>query len=126
MINMDTLESLDKFGKFICENFRDSAIDFCYKLLDGRWKAASLQKIENELQNFTQEQKLLITKCVVASIDTAIHDFLFAYEETSQTSNDIQILIDNLDLNSLSDNLREEPFVKKGWFEKFSRYKIDF
>ncbi|NHJ85364.1 MAG: hypothetical protein FK734_07865 [Asgard group archaeon] len=123
---MDNNESLEKFGKFICENFRDNAIDFCDKLLAGRWKAASLQKLENELINFSNEQKQLIRKCVIASIDTAIHDFLYAYEEINQSTNEIMILVDDINILDLSDNLRGEPFNKDGWFEKFSRYKIEF
>ncbi|HUT79571.1 MAG TPA: hypothetical protein VMZ29_00090 [Candidatus Bathyarchaeia archaeon] len=123
---MEKDEILEIFGKFIISNLRDSSIDFCDKLLRGYWKALKLQNLQQDLQQFTLEQKEIIQKSVVASIDTAIHDFLFALEENDESSNNIKIFVNDQDITDLGVCLRDLLFTKDGWFETFSRYKIKF
>ena len=123
---MNTNESLDKFGHFIIRNMRDNAIDFFDKLLEGRFKAEKLQNLLKELKQFTPEQITIIRKCLIAGIDTTIHDFLFALEEIAETSQDIEVLVDGKNVVNLSDELHRELFSENGWFSKFSQYQIEF
>ncbi len=117
---------LDKFGQFLMSNLRDASIDFFDKLMIGYWKANVLQDIQNEIKQLTADQKNLLRKCVAATMDTAIHDFLIALEENNVTTKDIQIKIDGEDIVLESKSLHKELNGKDGWFAKFSRYKIDF
>jgi hypothetical protein len=123
---MSTDASLDKFGEFLISNLRDSAIDFFDKLLDGYWKPTPLKKLQKELAEFTPEQKEIIRKSFVAGVDTSIHDFLYALEENYETSKDMEFLADGQNVVTLSEGLHSELFTKEGWFEKFSRYMIEF
>ena len=123
---MSSNDPLDKFGHFIIRNMRDNAIDFFDKLIEGRFKAEKLQKIHNELKQFTPEQIAIIRKSLIAGIDTTIHDFLFALEEIAETSKDIEIVVDGENVVNLSNELHRELFSENGWFSKFSHYMINF
>ena len=57
---MEDKQALNKFGKFLVENLRDKGIDCVEGLLTNRWKAPSLQNIQSELSQLTQEQKRLL------------------------------------------------------------------
>ena len=117
---------LETFGKFIIHNLRDTSIDFCDKLLAGNWKASKLQTIQQDLHDFTPVQKELIRKSVIASIDTAIHDFLFALEENTGKAKDVKMLIYDENVLSLGVSLREQLFGENGWYQTLSRYNIQF
>ena len=123
-MNSDNL--LDNFGNFLIKNMRDNAIDFFDKLMEGHYKATTLQKIHQELSQFTPEQKNIIRKSFVAGIDTSIHDFLFTLEEIHETTDDIQILVDGKNVVELSNELHKELLTKNGWFSRFSQYNIEF
>lgn len=123
---MKSNNSLDKFGHFLVRNMRDNAIDFFDKLIEGYYKATTLQKIHQELSQFTSEQKDIIRKSFIAGIDTSIHDFLFALEEIHETADDIQIMVDGENVVRLSEELHRELLTKDGWFSRFSHYVIEF
>lgn len=123
---MDSDETLDKFGQFIIANLRDNAIDFYDKLLAGVYKARKLQKIQDNLMHFSPEEKDFVRKCLVAGIDTAIHDFLLALMENYSTKKDIEVLVDGESIVSLSKALYKELPTKDGWLARFSRYQIEF
>ena len=58
-----------------------------------------------------------------ASIDAAIHDFLFAIEEQADFENDIQIIVNEDNIVEMSDGLQGELFTQDGWLEKYSKFK---
>ena len=118
--------TLDKFGEFLISNLRDSAIDFFDKLLEGYWKPSALKRLQEELTGFTPEQKEVIRKSFVAGIDTSIHDFLYALEENFETTKDLEFLVEGQNIVTLSKGLHSELLSKDGWFERFSRYVIEF
>ncbi len=123
---METDESLDKFGEFLITNLRDNAIDFFDKLLAGVYKAKKLQKLQDNLMHFSLEEKDFVRKCLVAGIDTAIHDFLLALMENYSTTQDIEIFVDGKSIVPLSEGLYKELPSKNGWFARFSKYQIEF
>lgn len=73
--------SLDKFGEFIVVNLRDKAIENAEMLLENRSKSPQTKILQDELSTFNAAQKAIVANTVKASIDAAIHDFLFAIEE---------------------------------------------
>ncbi|NHJ31309.1 MAG: hypothetical protein FK732_00460 [Asgard group archaeon] len=123
---MDSSETLDKFGQFIITNLRDNAIDFFDKLIAGVYKANKLQRLQDNLMHFSPEEKEFVRKCLVAGIDTAIHDFLLALMENYSTNKDIEVIVDGQNIVPLSKGLYRELPTKDGWFAKFSRYPIEF
>lgn len=118
---MKALPPVAKFGKFIVENLRDKGIDFAEELLRKHWKASSLIDIQNELATLNDTQKIAFIKAVTETIDSAMHDFLFALQEI----NDIQILVDGQNIVELSDGIHGEAYSDEGWFAKYSRHKTN-
>ena len=126
MSKMDTVETLDKFGQFLIANLRDNAIDFYDKLIAGVYKANKLQRLQDSLMHFSPEEKEFVRKCLVAGIDTAIHDFLLALMENYSKRKDIEVLVDGENIVPLSKALYKELPTKDGWFARFSKYQIEF
>jgi hypothetical protein len=122
---MEELPPVDKFGKFIVKNFRDKGIDFAEGLLQKHWKAPSLIDIQNEIANLDDNQKITFIKAVTQTIDSAIHDFLFALQEQADFDNDIQILVDGKNIVELSDGIHGEAYSDEGWFAKYSNHKVN-
>ncbi len=117
---MKTLAPIEKFGKFIVENLRDKGIDFAEDLLKGHWKAPELIEMQNEIANFNSSQKTVFIKAITATIDGAMHDFLFALQEI----NDIKILVDGQNIVELSDGIHGEAYSDEGWFAKYSNHNL--
>jgi len=120
---MKANETLNKFGKFLVENLRDSGINFSEGLLINHWKAQELISLQNDLQSFSDNQKDIVRRVVVRTIDRAIHDFLFAIAEQADFDNEIQIMVDNKNIADISDGLAGELYSEDGWFTKFSKYE---
>jgi hypothetical protein len=119
---METEKTLNKFGEFLVQNLRDSGINFAEGLLKNHWKTPELLNLQNEIQALSSNQKNIVRQVVVATIDSAIHDFLFAIVEQADFDNDIQIIVDNKNIVELSDGLHGEPYSKDGWYARFSKY----
>jgi hypothetical protein len=112
--------TLDKFGRFLMENLRDSCVAFVDGLLAARWKSAPA--LQAELARFSDRQKALVRRCAIAGIDNAVHDFLFKLQEIADSKNDIQMLVDGRNVVPLSDGIHAEPAGPDGWQARFSRY----
>lgn len=115
--------SLDKFGEFIVVNLRDKAIENAEMLLENRSKSPQTKILQDELLTFNAAQKAIVANTVKASIDAAIHDFLFAIEEQADFENDIQIIVNEDNIVEMSDGLQGELFTQDGWLEKYSKFK---
>jgi hypothetical protein len=115
---------LDEFGQILMTYLRDSAIEFHNKAAKNEWRAPRLKRLQSDLQRLTPSQRKLVQRCVVASIDTAIHDFLFHVQEESDTSKapTIEIRVRGKDVARLSDGLHGEAFTDRGWQAQFSAF----
>lgn len=113
---------LDKFGEFIVKNMRDKGIDNYNKLVNGTYNAPELKELQDNLKQFNESQLSVIKQCVIDSIDTAIHDFLFAVQESTDLEEGIEILVDKTNIAKLSDGLNGELFSEEGWYAKYSKY----
>jgi hypothetical protein len=116
---MKAPSQVDKFGQFIVENLRDKGIGFAEGLLQKHWKAPDYIEMQNELGELSASQKEAFKKAIIATVDGAIHDFLFALQERK----DIQILVDGQDLVELSDGIHGEAYSEDGWYAKFSKFQ---
>ena len=118
----DINNPLDKFGKFIVENMRDKGIEYYDKLALGLWKAPSLQSLQEDLKQFDEKQLSIIRRCIVSTIDDAMHDFLFALQASSDLNHGIQVTINEQNVAELSDGLNGEPYTEDGWYAKYSSF----
>lgn len=120
---MKVKNKLDKFGKFLVENLRDKGINYAELLLKGHWKAPSLLNIQRELNGLSDTQKEAVKKVIISTLDTAIHDFLFALQERTGFDNEIQIIVDGENVIELSDGIHGEAYSDEGWYAKYSKYE---
>ena len=112
---------LDTFGKTMME-MRDLGIGFYDMLADGKWKAPALQALQQELVSLPAEARDTTRKCVVRTLDNAIHGFLFAIQEAHDRDSGLAVMVDGIAVASESDGLQGEPYGSNGWTAKFSRY----
>ncbi|MDQ6423622.1 hypothetical protein RB620_29865 [Paenibacillus sp. LHD-117] len=117
---MSDENALDKFGKLVMKDLRDSSISYFDKLIEGKWKAPSLQNLQNDLKIFNEDQINIIRRALVSSLDTGIHDFLFRLQNEEEDG--VIIEVNGQNLAELSDGLNGELFTEDGWYHRFSEY----
>jgi hypothetical protein len=116
-------DKVDKFGKFLVDNLRDKGIICAEGLLNNKWKAPALQNIQLGLSNLRDSEKEIVKNAIIASLDSAIHDFLFALQEQVDFNNEIKILVDGENVIEQSDGIHGEPYSDSGWYSKYSKFK---
>jgi len=115
---------LDKFGRFLMENLRDRCLEHFELLAEGKWRAPSLQTLQAEVASLDERQREVARKCIIAGVDSAIHDFLFKLQERSDFENDIHMVVDGENIVPLSDGIHGEPYGDDGWQARFSKYGV--
>jgi len=115
-------KALDRFGEFVVANLRDSTIYKADTLLAAYWKSPGSQALQSDLQRLTPEQRAVVRRCVIASIDSGLHDFLFALQESHNAETGIEVIVDGHSIAAQSDGLHGEPYSVDGWFAKFSKH----
>lgn len=120
---MEREDPLDIFGRFLMENLRDKAIYQLERLIHSKIKAPSSLSLQEELSKFTDDEINLIRKLFLDSIDSGIHDFLFAVQEVNDLEEeDINIIVNGENIAALSDGLQGELFTEEGWILQYSEY----
>src|SRR4051812_21832617 len=102
------------------QNLRDSGIRFLDTLLEGKWKAPGLQPLQRDLAKLTDAQRDVVRRTVTASIDTAVHDLLFALHESHDRGTGVELSVDGRNAAEMSDGLHGELFGRNGWQPKYS------
>jgi hypothetical protein len=115
-------DPLETFGRFLVTNLRDRGIDHLDKAIAGSWKAPALLALQRDLARLPLDQRTLVRRAVIDSLDVAIHDFLFALQEQSDTAGPIAVQVQGKDIAQLSDGLQGEPYGDDGWYARFSAY----
>src|SRR5262245_5185034 len=113
---------LDHFGELITRQLRDRAIEHFDRLLAGHWKAPALQELQQELATLDGRQRQLARRALVDSLDTGIHDLLFALQEQADLANRVQLTVDGEDILAASDGIHGEPYGQDGWYARYSAY----
>jgi len=122
MANATSLDPLSEFGRLLMVKLRDRGIDRLDKMLAAKAKAPALQKLQGELKSLDQEQRLLLRRAFVTSLDSAIHDFLFALQEQNDSDGRVAVLVDGSRIAEASDGLHGELFTEDGWFARYSKH----
>jgi hypothetical protein len=124
-INMLDKELLDIFGQKIICSVRDQAIFEFEAMVQGKMKSENTVKLNNELKTFDKNQIEILKKVVLTAIDSVIYNTLNMLEQNEEN---IKLLISQNGKNEknildISDSLSGQLVTKKGWIEKFSKYK---
>jgi hypothetical protein len=116
MENVEMNEALrERFGKIVVNQCRDRGVFSLERLLSNRNSAPSARSMIVELAKLNPETQNLVKQVVLKSLDSAIHDFLFAL----YCDEKVQILVKGTDIREVSDGWHGDYF---DWIEKFSEY----
>lgn len=115
-------DPLDTFGRFVMVHLRDRGIDHLDGLLSGHWKAPSLKKLQNALKRLPESERKLVRRAFLAAFDSAIHDFLFALQEETDTGGSVVARVRGKNVATVSDGLHGELFTEEGWYARFSAH----
>ena len=116
------MKSLDKFGRFFVENFRDKALDHLQTMFDGKWKAPDLQPLQEKVSSLSTDLEETVRELVENLLTTAMHDVLFAFQESHDCDVGIEITVNGQPIAAVSDGLHGEIFGEEGWIVRFSKY----
>ena len=112
------MNDLDKFGKLVTTELRDSVLNRYLDIESGFIGSDIATQLHKKLNLLSEDQKKLIRHVLTDTIDSGIHDFLFAIQE----SKDIKVLANDKNVVELSDGLNGEIFSEDGWFEIYSQH----
>ncbi|WIG58779.1 MAG: hypothetical protein OJF49_001525 [Ktedonobacterales bacterium] len=119
-------EPLETFGEVLMKRLRDRAISFYDGLAQNHWKAPALGQLQANLASLDKQQQTIVRQCLIASLDAALHDFLFFLQEETDYDDRIKVVVDGVNVATLSDGMHGELFGANGWFAKYSAYKEPF
>lgn len=116
------MSGLEKFGQFIIQALRDKAIDQHLLMQQGHWKAPAVQELQRAVTALPPAQKELMLKVVVDVVDVALHDFLFALQDSHDRGLGIEVLAEGENVAEASGMLHGEHLGEDGWIAKYSRF----
>lgn len=112
----------DKFGAFLMANLRDAAIDRFDSLASNHLKSPATESLRKTLVAMSAEDRAVVRRCVLACVDSGLHDFLFALQQIADFDNDINVVVDGKNIVDQSDGLHGELFGGNGWFSRYSKH----
>jgi hypothetical protein len=113
---------LEKFGEFMISSLRDKALLQNTMLLDGQLRGRAIQFLQKRVQSLPAEQKEIIRQIVIDAVDTALHDLLFAFQDSHDRNLGIEVFVEGANVAELSGMLHGEPLGEKGWIKRFSSF----
>jgi len=116
------MDDLSKFGKFIVQNLRDRAIEQHLMMQSGRFRGARAQALQSRLATMKPEDRETVRELMEDAIDTALHDLLFALQDSHDRSLGIEVLVNGENVAERSGALQSEPLGDEGWIARFSRF----
>jgi hypothetical protein len=120
--NNEAMTPLDKFGKFFVQNLRDKALENLEFMLVAWWKAPELQTIQSNLAELPPDARALVREVVEKVLTAAMHDLLFAFQESHDGGTGIEVIVDGKPAAELSDGLQGEIFGEDGWIVRYSKF----
>ena len=116
------MTALERFGKFVIENFRDRAIEQHLKMQQGRLSSPAIQNLQAGLRALSAEQRELVFNIVTDVVDVATHDILFALQDAHDRRLGIEVTVEGRNVAEASGMLQGEPLGETGWIQRFSKY----
>ncbi len=116
---------LNEFGKALMEGTRDEAVLDVEMILSGKTSHPVRRKVYESTLSFTEEQKKILRKFILDSIDNALFHFfrlLDEHEELDLIKYQDEEKKNYLSLKNISDGLGGDLVGEDGWIEKYSKY----
>jgi hypothetical protein len=117
---------LDRLGELVMIRVRDKAIADWDKILDGRMRGVTAERVRGEWEaagcNHTEAIRQLIPRIV----DTTLHHLMWMLEQ--ERSVELSIEVEGAvtrNLREASDGLSGELYGERGWIARFSKERHD-
>jgi len=113
---------LDKFGELLMTHVRDKTIEDWDKIIDGRMKGLSAERVRKELIETGVDHSIILRKVIPRIVDTTLHHLLWTLEQESALNLSIETESDSFsNVCDASDGLSGELYGKRGWIARFSK-----
>ena len=118
-------ELLNKFGRILMEEVRDSSIERYQLIMSGHLKSAVAKSLNQKIKKLDGAQISIVKELVASVVDTTVHNMLWMIE---QNEHDIDVVFRKQDgpqevsLRMCSDGLTGELYTEDGWIAQFSQY----
>jgi hypothetical protein len=110
-------DTLEPFGRLLVTQSRDVAIRHFDLLSQGHYVAVSWKPLQDEIAALSEEQRELLRRCVVSSIECGLESFLQAIRE-----GEVAISVAGQELAESDVNLANMMWDKGGWISRYSEY----
>ncbi|SMP44537.1 hypothetical protein SAMN06265222_1011156 [Neorhodopirellula lusitana] len=114
--------AVDKFGALLIRQLRDNAIDHFDRLAAQQHKAPAFLDLQRRLSELPDDVQAVVRDCVLSSVDTGLHDFLFGLVESHDADDGIAVIVDGTNIADASDGLHSEQFTDDGWVARFGAF----
>lgn len=115
---------LDIVGELLMVRVRDKSIEDWERILDGRMKGQTAEKVRQELAGTGSEVPAAVNRMVPRVVDTVLHHLLWTLEQEQAIN--LSIEADGTvtpSIREVSDGLSGELYGERGWIVKFSQKK---
>lgn len=110
---------LEEFGKVLIEEVRDRSILVFDKKTQGLMNDEYSQQLYERIKDKSDEEKQLIYDIIPNIVDLCLHNMMCLFED----HNEFQIIVDDENLNDISDGLAGELYTSDGWISRFSEQR---
>jgi hypothetical protein len=100
-------KSLESFGRLFVDRFYNRTIT--------NWNKVKEDKINTSLMKLNQSQRDSLDLLIRSQLESAMFNFLSGLEG----SDNIKIIVDEIDIAESSDGLSGELFGKRGWIARY-------
>ena len=119
------MNPIEKFGRLFVGSVRDTSLEYLQFMFDGKWKAPDLQPLQKKVCNLSPDMKAMVYELTEGLLTHAMHDLLFAFQESHDCDTGIEIMVDGQAIAGLSDGLHGEIFGEEGWIVRYSKFPSD-
>src|SRR5437660_1128774 len=114
-------EALDDFGEMLIRKVRGNSILDWDKIIDGRIKGATAEKVRPWLASFTLAQREVLSRLLPLIVDTVLHHLLWRLEQSDETRLVVETQAGPVtNLAEASENFPGELYTPEGWIARFT------
>ena len=115
---------LDRLGEILMTRVRDRAIGDWDKIIDGRMRGNTAEKVREELASSGRDATQVLTRMVPRVVDTVLHHLLWTLEQ--EPGLDLSVGVGETagpSARDESDGLGGELYGSRGWIARFSKQR---
>ena len=114
--------AIDVFGELLMCKVRDKAIADWDRILDGRMKGRTAERVREELATASPDAADVLRNMVPRLVDSVLDHLMWTLEQ--EETIDVSVEVDGVTTPSIrdaSDGLSGELYGERGWISRFSQ-----